>query len=155
MRDLPEDMIRNVAQYLPYNERVELNRILPFELRIVKKLNSDDHNLMVKRDLIQKRISDTEKYPLNSKERIIHVKKMFLYLLHTNDDILLRRDMFRAVVIEKARSMSRMDAHDLQLVLNYRKEVKSLTRAAQQLVSKLETAKFGPHVGTPKFVVIK
>jgi len=151
---IPEDVLRHIASFLPYNERVEMNRALPFHYRLVKKLNSDEHNAKYKQELLQKKLARFEESPAGSLARLNQVKQMMLYLLHTKDTCLLRNCKFRNTVITKCREFSNVGNYG-NLLITERAAVRSCMRAASQLLSKLESTTFPNHKKiTPQFVQI-
>lgn len=141
MRDLPYDVLRHISTFLEYNDRVSLNVCLPASEQFVKTLNSDSHNLAVKVNLIRQKLNHVENVTPNTKEKIRALKRLFLYLLHTKDMCLFtktNRNLYNAF-LTPARLHSREDVYDPFMFQRHRKEVRSLIRVSQQLVSYLES----------------
>ena len=133
---IPENIIQHIVSFLPYNERVEMNRILPVNCRVVKKLDSDSHNLRVKSKLIKEKLSKIENAGSLTIMKMKYVKQLFLYLLHTRDNVMFHYPKFKAVTIERA--LHHMDMRVYGYLANtMRQEVKSTIRVATQLLSKL------------------
>lgn len=137
---LPFDIIRNVVSFLPYTERVDANRVLPIEHRIVKRVESDNHNLHVKVNLIRHKLARFDKSQPRSRERVKIIKQVFLYILHTKDTVLLTKSTapFHNVIIEKAKQFLTDEAFDVNMLIRHRKEIISLRRVCEKLISKIE-----------------
>lgn len=138
---IPDYVMKHIASFLPYNERIEMNRALPFEYRLTKKLKSDEHNAQYKSDIIREKLIKFDNAPLGSVLRVNYIKKLMLYLLHTKDQCLFMYPNFRKVVIQKCREFSDIHSYD-NLVITEWRAVKSTIRVATQLLSKVETTTF-------------
>lgn len=138
---IPEDVLRNIASFLPYNERVEMNRALPLHYRFVKKINSDEHNAKYKQELLRNKLKKVYESEALTLDRVKHVKQLVLYLLHTRDTYLFIYPNLVNMMIQKSREFSTI-ANYGNLVITERRAVLSLVRAASQLLSKAECVKF-------------
>jgi hypothetical protein len=147
--------LQRVVEFLPYNERVEMNRILPLHYRVVKKLNSDEHNFHVKLMLMKDKITKINSYEQGNVERLKTAKKMFLYFAHTKDKVLYMNETLRNTALSKAKEIVSGTQFTPQMILFHRREVKSLVRAAEELIRYFETESVQTRKMTYKLVEIK
>lgn len=141
---LPHEMNREIGSFLDYESRMNFAQVvIDKEDRFVRKLNSDAHNLRVKVDLVKHKLHKFEETSPNTKSRLIAMKKLFLYLLHTKDTALfdLTGTGFHNVVKDRASLHTNMDTYYHMGLTKYTRETKSLMRVSAQLASLMDTKK--------------
>lgn len=99
---LPSDVVKHLSGYLDYNSRVSFNTVMPLECKLIKRLNSDSHNLKVKSSLVRHKLDVIE----NSKDElsvILGVIKLFSYFVNTKDTVLfeLKTMSYRDVILTR------------------------------------------------------
>ncbi len=99
---LPSDVVKHLSGYLDYNSRVSFNTVVPLECKLIKKVNSDSHNLKVKLSLIKHKLDVIE----NSKDNlsvILGVIKLFSYFVKTKDNVLfeLKSIHYRNIILTR------------------------------------------------------
>lgn len=151
---VPDDVIRNIVEFLPYNERVEVNRCLPVDYRVVRKLDSDAHNLKVKVSLMSRKLARVGETGENTLKRIRTVKEAFLYLLHTKDTVLLTQKKFGNAIIQKTQEVLTGNMVPPWMELRYHRDIKSLRRVAEKLHSYMESGVFPEKNIKPKLAVV-
>lgn len=152
---LPEDVLGLIATYMSYNDRVNMNQILSHENQVIKKLDSDAHNLAVKSVLVEQKLIAITRAPSTSVERLRKCKQLMLYLLHSKDDCLFRKSSrFVSTVKSKAHEFTQLESFANELIIYHLQDVKSLMRASQQVISYLDVTTFPPLDVRPKIVTI-
>lgn len=141
MTTLPESIMQEIVSYLPYDERIEANKALPFQFRFVKKINSDSHNLKVKTNMITYKLSKIETTQSSSIQRVRAVKSLMTYLANTNDTALFSYEKFKDVVLQKANEMMQDDTYSDYIKRRYRHDVRSIKNVCKRLIEKLQTLK--------------
>ena len=154
---IPEYVLRHIVSFLPYNERVEINQILPLEYRITKKIESDIHNYRVKSKLIFDKLERINNAVPNSIEKIRDVEKLFLYLLDTKDECLfsMTSPKFHEAVKDRARLHATDDGYVWTVRNKYPDEVASLMEVSARLLSYMDTKTPGKGVGVGKLVTVE
>lgn len=153
-RSIPEDALRIIASFLPYDQRVEMNRALPFDYRFVRKIKSDEHNVQYKVKLVNGKIARFLAETDQTK-RVKIVKQIILYMLHTKDSCLFRYPNLKNMLYTKCLEFIDRDNYRNLMIQNPRL-VKSSIRASTELLHKLETTTFvfPKNVGHAEFVKI-
>jgi hypothetical protein len=139
--ELPSCVMRNIASFLPYNERIEVNKMVPIEDRIVKKLDSDGHNLYVKSVMLTEMVIKINMMPSDSLMKLDGFIKLFWYILHTKDTCLLRnsRQDFIDILLGKAEIYSRPISYSVLMVVKHKRKVDALIELSKQLAVLLNT----------------
>lgn len=138
MAILPSDVIKHLSGFLDYNSRVDFNTVVTPECRLVKKINSDAHNLKVKLSLIKQKI----KKICSTEDNIELHLKLFGYLINTKDTVLFelkstkyRESMLLKIIhlhnyLETSEEFDEYDKKDNQLKLNL---IRVITRLEKKL----------------------
>lgn len=151
-----EDNLRIIASFLSYNDRINMNKCLPKKYQYVKKIDSDAHNLHIKMNLLKHKLDLVEKFSYDSLERIKAVKRTFLYLLHTRDTCLFSCNptLFK-VLREKVYELSDINSYNPFIMTKYRKDINSLMRVTQKLISVLDAMPVPTENKKYKFIEIR
>ena len=139
--ELPSCVMRNIASFLPYNERIEVNKMVPIEDRVVKKLDSDGHNLYVKSVMFTDKLIRFNQLSFDSLVRLNAAISLFWYILHTKDTCLLRnsRQDFIDILLEKANYFSQITAYSVVMLVKHGKKCEQLVELSKQLVELINT----------------
>ena len=89
----PHEINRMIGSYLDYNSRVEFSQLVSdHEDQYIKRLNSDEHNLLIKKNLITQKFTKIYKPYGTSTEDLL----MFLdYLCRTKDTVIFEHHSYR------------------------------------------------------------
>lgn len=129
-----------IGSYLDYESRINFGRVLPdVESKFVKRLDSDSHNTYVKHSLLRDKLARFEATGMYTIERCKALKRLFLYILHTKDEVLFKNAKLIAAIRDTAMRHSDPNAYVLMLARTHRKELNSCVRVATMLVSYLDT----------------
>ncbi len=135
MNKLPEDVIRHIATFLPYNERIEVNKLVTVNMRHIKKLDSETHHVYVTMQLLTKMLNnvETKKTP---RQKALAITKLMRENASNRSSLALKHSRYRAVVINKCNEFLD-DGYDMSFV--HRKVAKGLKNTCRRLLQKIET----------------
>ena len=157
MAQLPYQIIGDIASFLSYNERMNVNMMIPIEYRYIKKLeNVDGHNLYTKIDIVQNKLIKINKTPFGSKKRIIYFMRLFEYLLKTKDTSLFTvSPSLTAVLKQRTIDFSQIEKYG-EIATKHTGLVLRCIRICQKLLDKIEILSTLPcrdiHVSTIKVI---
>lgn len=89
---LPSDVVKHLARYLDYNSRVDFNTVVTPECRVVKKINSDAHNLHVKVSLVNHKLSKIRQVIEDDRYSYKHALlliDLYRYMIDTKDNVII------------------------------------------------------------------
>ena len=89
---LPSDVVKHIGKYLDYNSKVNFNIVNPLECKLIKKLDSDAHNLKVKMSLVNNRLSkirDVEEDDIYSHKHALLLFDLYRYMIDTKDNAII------------------------------------------------------------------
>lgn len=89
---LPLEILPMIGQYLDFETRMNYNRAVPFECRVVRKLESDQHNKKVKNDFYKYKLLKINDADGDYRNALI--KDLLLYILNTKDSIHFKEKKF-------------------------------------------------------------
>lgn len=106
MARLPSDAIKHISGFLDYNSRVDFNTVVTPECRLVKKINSDAHNLHVKVAFVRGKLFEINNN-YNQQEYALLIIKLYGYLINTKDTVLfeLRGMFYRNAIINRTKEI--------------------------------------------------
>lgn len=139
--ELPSCVMRNIASFLPYNQRIEVNKLVPLEDRVVKKLDSDGHNLYVKSVMFTDKVIKINHLPNDSLKKLDAFINLFQYVLTMKDTCLLvnSRQDFIDILLAKGQLYSMITAYSVVLLVKHGKKCEQLMELSKQLVELLQT----------------
>ena len=110
---LPSDVVKHLARYLDYNSRVDFNTVVTPECRVVKKINSDAHNLHVKVSLVNNKLSKIREVIEDdafSHRHALLLIKLYGYMINTKDNVIieLRSIEYRNTILRGTKDLTDM-----------------------------------------------
>ena len=138
---IPHDVLKLIVTYLPYNDRVEANKYLPLEYQVIRKLDSDSHNLRVKIMLLDHKLSKIREQHPDSLNAVRLTTQLFDYLTQTKDDCLfvMTTTNLHAMLRGKA-SFSRLiyDEHDW-IHRKFRRDIRLMNSSIDKFIQKIDS----------------
>lgn len=135
--ELPNEVCQEIGSYLDYESRMNYNRVMDFEDRFVRKLNSDSHNARVKLKLLQSCLNRSISQPFE--RRTINFQRTFHYMAETKDEVLFSIEKLRAHYYERCMYALHV-VEDPTRPINY-KQRKYIRMYALKVLHKLDTIK--------------
>lgn len=135
--ELPNEICREIGSYLDYESRMNYNRVMEFEDRFVRKLNSDSHNAWVKASLVLRQINKLETLCVICKR--IQFQKIMYYLAETKDEILFKIESVRKAVKDRCEYL--LEAISDPLTGLNRRQRKYIAIYSNKVLEKLKTIK--------------
>jgi hypothetical protein len=147
--ELPNEICREIGSYLDYESRMNYNRVMDFEDRFVRKLNSDSHNLLVKVATLRSKVDKSETYCPCYKT--INFQRIFHYLAETKDEVLFSIKSIRDNMEDRCDYAFRV-VKDPNQSIN-RKQRKYIRFYAMKVMKKLEEIKIH-NLRTKRIVIV-
>ena len=112
---LPSDVLKHLGRYLDYNSRVDFNTVVTPDSKLIKKLNSDAHNLHVKVSLVNHKLSkiaEVMEEDAFSHKHALLVIKLYGYMINTKDNVIieLRSNEYRKTILRGTQDLK--DVYD-------------------------------------------
>lgn len=129
---LPHELNREIGSFLDYNSRIEFYRVLEHkDDKFVRKLNSNAHNLYVKKQIIAKMMDNVRQNTV--RKSVIELTKLFRYLATTRDTSIFDAvEKFNTTAIRKAQEYTDIELPDI-----HPKLVKTLRYNALRVIKRL------------------
>ena len=151
---LPEDVLRKIAGYLPYEDRITMNRCMSPEYRVVNQLNgANSHDLHVNvttlRDMFEQLEDATDVF-----EKTRHVQKLFQFLINASVILFTHTSVkFREVVRERADWFMQMEAYPANIHAWEPELANECILLATQVYTRVEATPFVKSIPSEKIVI--
>lgn len=135
--ELPNEVCQEIGSYLDYESRINYNRVMDFEDRFVRKLDSDSHNAFVKVKILQSYLDRSMRESFE--RRTINFQRTFHYMAETKDEVLFSIEKLRTHYYERCMYALHV-VEDPTRPINY-KQRKCIRKYALKVLHKLHIIK--------------